>query len=164
MVSNVLLPTMSSMAFPPAIVPPKAILSIAGIHDFVHLRDCHSPVYQSFISSALGTSDERVWKEASPSTGDYNRTWPDGARIVLAWSQEDGLVDYGQVEVMAAWLATEQGGRWRRQDDEPLERQGQEKHARQLIVLEVDGEHDMIWKEGRELARAIRSALPLRPR
>lgn len=135
---------------------PTAILGVAGIYDCRLLRDHFRDIdaYQQFLEAAFGP-DEMVWDAVSPARvrgeNGVERCWgeqsPDGGEhekrrllAVLAYSEDDELVDPGQAAVMREMLR-----RW--------EERGEDK--RKVAVLPVKGRHDEIWRKGEELARAI---------
>lgn len=136
----------STFALELNVVPPVAVLGVEGIYDVPALLKYHKkePAYEDFISNAFGP-DEATWISASPSHGDYNDSWPDGKLVVLAHSRNDGLVEWEQLELLC----------------EAFKAQGwdHESRERRVSVLELKGEHDEIWQDGKELARAIRTAV-----
>ncbi|PWY83203.1 hypothetical protein BO94DRAFT_599724 [Aspergillus sclerotioniger CBS 115572] len=120
---------------------PVGILGMAGIYDLRLLRDTHRDVsaYQEFTEGAFG-KDEVVWDGVSPAVvrgvDGVSGGWEGGRVVVLAYSAEDGLVDAGQREVMRRALGEVEG-------------------------LDIRGQHDDAWMEGRELARGIEFAIGL---
>ena len=123
---------------------PAAIVGVAGIYNIKLLRDMHTeiPAYETFTKAAFG-DDEDEWDEASPTNGKYAKTWPSGKVVVVAHSKEDELVDWVQVEAIEKILHTERKG------------------GRSDKVLELKGKHHDAWKEGTEMARAIKAALQM---
>lgn len=83
----------------------------------------------------------------SPTSGEYEESWPDGRVVVLAHSREDELVEWEQVDLMERALKA-QG--W---DGASTERR--------LDLIELKGKHDQVWEEGKELARAIEAIMEL---
>ncbi|TKA69046.1 hypothetical protein B0A55_08713 [Friedmanniomyces simplex] len=132
----------STFALELNVVPPLAILGVEGLYDLPALVKHHSsePEYRDFVSNAFG-SDEAVWAAVSPTTGEYEESWPDGTLVVLAHSREDELVEWKQVDLMHCALRS-QG--WDEASNE-----------RRLKLIELRGKHDQVWEEGKELARAI---------
>ncbi|KAF2770988.1 alpha/beta-hydrolase [Teratosphaeria nubilosa] len=136
----------STLALELSVVPPIAVLGVEGLYDFPALVKYHAkePFYQDFITRTFG-SDAKAWKAASPTSGQYKESWPDGKLAVLAHSRGDELVEWEQVDLMHKALKgqgfDEAGG------------------ERSLKLVEVSGRHDQLWQEGTELARAIRETL-----
>ena len=123
---------------------PAAIVGVAGIYNMKLLRDTHMeiPAYEDFTKGAFGDNEDE-WDKASPTDGKYAKTWPSGRVMVVAHSREDELVDWVQVEAMEKILHKER------------------KDGRSDKVLELRGKHHDIWKEGAEMARAIKKALQM---
>lgn len=126
-------------------VPPMAILGNAGIYDLKLLRDTYkvNSMYQQLIEGAFG-SDEDVWNAVSPAVAQgcdsVNEGWSIGLLAVLAHSEDDILVDHAQVEAMKIGLQ-----RW-------VNINRQQRHVE---VLFTEGGHDVAWRTGHELARAV---------
>ena len=92
--------------------------------------------------------DARYFAEASPvchTLEEYVSKWKmDGLRkVVLAHSKDDGLVEWGQVTRMQDLLAA-----------------GNKQNI-ETSLLELFGEHNDVWVEGKECARAIRHAVEM---
>ncbi|KAK0272621.1 hypothetical protein LTR91_017882 [Friedmanniomyces endolithicus] len=138
----------STFALELNVVPPMTVVGVEGLYDLPALVKHHSgePEYRDFVSNAFG-SDERVWAAVSPTSGEYEESWPDGRLVVLAHSREDELVEWEQVDLMQRALKA-QG--WGGRRDE-----------RRLELIELKGKHDQVWEEGTELARAIEATLGL---
>lgn len=120
---------------------PLAVVCVEGIYDLKLLRDTYReyPVYQDFLQGAFGTEEQ--WKKASPAQGNIGQTWKNGKVLVLAHSKEDELVGWVQVDTMANVLMKE------------------EISGMKSTILELKGNHDEIWENGAEMARAVRTAL-----
>ncbi|TKA28682.1 hypothetical protein B0A50_03009 [Salinomyces thailandicus] len=136
----------STQASQPNVVPPVAILGVEGLYDLPALVENHSdqPVYKDFVANAFGP-DEAQWAATSPTSGDYEASWPTGKLVVLAHSREDELVEWDQVDRMHRALRTQGFD----------EAQGDQR----LKLVELSGKHDQVWQEGRELARAIQETV-----
>lgn len=121
---------------------PSAVVGVEGIYDLKLLLKNHSehPIYQELIEGAFGT-EHREWARASPTIGEFARSWPNGRVVVLAHSKDDELVDWPQVEAMSNRLRLEK--RNRRRD----------------VVISLTGKHDEVWEHGQQLAIAIITAL-----
>ena len=121
---------------------PVGAACVEGIYDLKLLRDTHRdyPAYQDFLQGAFGAEEQ--WENASPAQGNIRQTWKNGKVLVLAHSKEDELVDWVQVDTMANALKTEMSGI-------------------ESTILELKGNHHEVWKDGAEMARAIRMALDL---
>ncbi|KAF7184996.1 Kynurenine formamidase [Pseudocercospora fuligena] len=133
----------STQALELNVVPPLAICGIEGLYDLPALVKYHDKLdqslYRNFTEAAFGTS-EQGWAAASPTQGDYKSNWEDGKLVVIAHSREDELVEWEQPELMLS----------------SLQKQGfTESGDRRLKLLELEGTHDQVWKEGEEVARAI---------
>jgi kynurenine formamidase len=128
------------------VVPPMAVLGVEGIYDLPALVRNHAkePFYKAFVINAFGP-DEAAWRAASPVSGKYAESWPEGKLAVLAHSREDELVEWEQVD----------------NQHRALKQQGFDEVSgeRRLKLVEVRGKHDQVWQEGGELARAIRETL-----
>ncbi|KIW20112.1 hypothetical protein PV08_00687 [Exophiala spinifera] len=236
------------------ISPPLAVLGVSGIYDFpaLHAR------FPSYVDLTRNANISTVQDDAaaSPARYDvrrYETEWasnvPGGkVGVVLAHSRDDGLVDWGQVEIMRDVLltgariidgspgasstshgavvksqidilpgsaGTSPGGRGEVRDgkeeageaDRPGRPDGEDRKDRgnnnkqgpdhrdaedvkdvndiedgknafgskpqrqslhgakvQVKVLEIHGQHDRIWSEGTELARAIREGVEMMKR
>lgn len=128
------------------VIPPLAIVGLEGIYDVPALvrRHADMDVYREFVAGAFG-DDEGVWRRVSPTGARFDDTWATGRCVVLAHSRGDELVEWEQVEAMR----------------EVLRRQGWEENGRgrRLVMLEVSGNHDEVWEDGKEVAKAIGCAV-----
>ena len=117
---------------------PLAVVGVEGIYDLKMLLENHAehPIYREFIEEAFGP-DRSEWAKASPTSGRFAKTWPNGRVAVLAHSKDDGLVDWSQTETMSDRLWAEK------------------RKGRRDIVISLTGQHDEIWEHGQELAKAI---------
>ena len=124
------------------VLPPVAVVGLEGIYDVPALvaRHAEQPVYRDFVTNAMEPED---WAAASPVNADFGESWPDGRVVVLGHSREDGLVEWEQVEGLR----------------EVLEGQGfADEGERRVRVVELEGEHDEVWRSG-EGARAVETAV-----
>lgn len=133
----------STFALELNVVPPVAIVGLEGIYDIPTLLDRHKdqPVYRDFVSNAMAAAD---WEAASPVSGDFEESWPDGRLVVLAHSQRDSLVEVQQTELMRKALEAQ---RW-----------GSGGGERRVEMVELQGEHDEVWQTG-EASQAIEVAI-----
>ncbi|OCK77495.1 hypothetical protein K432DRAFT_304090 [Lepidopterella palustris CBS 459.81] len=124
---------------------PQAIVGVAGLYDLVLLRDMdpEPPMCQKFLTSAFG-SDEDIWKDQSPVSGDYQSLWSEGRAAVLAVCREDEYVSPEQSNVMENRLRP-----WVNQS------------GRMLKKLVLGGHHDDCWRLGHGLRTCIEEALAL---
>jgi kynurenine formamidase len=124
---------------------PLGILGLEGIYDFVKIRDHHRNIsaYQNFLEGAFGEF-EGVWVEASPSSGDYGKTWPNGKLALIVHSLEDELVEKEQAMLMGQTLAT-----------------GERNTRTNIVEFLEAGKHDEIWGRGTVLATMIEKAVRL---
>ena len=82
-----------------AIPLPIAIIPLCGIYNFKSLRDAHmdhADIYNAFTTAAFGTEDEGGWERGNCTEGEIGG---EVKAFVIGHSQEDTLVDWGQVEV-----------------------------------------------------------------
>ncbi|KAJ5436785.1 hypothetical protein N7445_007670 [Penicillium cf. griseofulvum] len=140
---------------PPALTAqPTAIVGVAGIYDLRRLRDTHADIsaYQEFIEGAFGM-DEVLWDGVSPAQMAGSRGvdcgWKSGRLAVLAYSQDDELVDASQTEVMKEAL-----GNWEKTEAQ-IPKQELLHGDRRVRVLSISGAHDEAWENGEQLARAV---------
>ena len=129
-------------------VQPLAILGVCGIYSIPALLQSFSsiPVYREFICAAFG-SDEKVWKSASPSNwSSYPGSWKNGSKRLayIAHSRGDELVDWKQAELMEETLNSAAAAAAARPSDAIVTK-----------TIELRGNHDQVWEEGEELAKAI---------
>jgi acetyl esterase/lipase len=119
---------------------PSAIVGIAGIYDLVAIDHRHQGQYAGFITSAFG-EDRDGWRRFSPSSysGSFGKGTTTLAVSVLAWSQDDSLVDEPEVDAMT----------------EKLVRDG----AKSSTVKTLTGEHDVVWKEGTQIPPLVAKAM-----
>lgn len=118
---------------------PRAVVGISGIYDLVGVDERHTG-YTDFITSAFG-SDRKDWRKDSPATyaGDFSKKWPSEKLAVLAWSNEDSLIDEPEIDAMAAKLS---------QDG-----------VKTSIIKNLTGDHDDIWKEGSQIKQLVKLTL-----
>ncbi|KAK5055939.1 hypothetical protein LTR84_012489 [Exophiala bonariae] len=150
----------------PTIVPPMAALGVSGIYDFGLLHDSF-PEYADLTHNAI--RDPRDVALASParySPAEYRDTWAQRDTqkrvLILAHSRDDDLVDWKQVEAMAAVFASESDSPSKSKSQSPrpggrVAAPGADSFAVQ--VVEMKGKHDEIWGLGTELARVIRMGI-----
>lgn len=128
-----------------AVALPVGVAGLAGLYNLPLLAENHadSSAYEEFLQAAFG-SDESVWLRASPAgLGERlgRERWAGGRVVVLGESGGDELVEGMQRDVMARALG--EGG-W-----------GEGVEGRDLMMLELEGGHDDIWREGKGVARAV---------
>lgn len=135
-----------------AVEQPDVIVGVEGIYDLRLLRDTFSQyeIYQQFISTAFGT-DEQIWDAVSPvkitSADGVAESWRCGKIAILAHSKNDSLVDVSQHEAMACILES-----WASTQTRAHER-------RVKVMTDLKGEHDKVWKCGKELATVIEKTI-----
>jgi len=127
------------------ITPPAALLGLSGIYDFPAIHISH-PEYESLTKNGM---DSKFYGDASPAlypssaytdtltTTNKSQTEAKSKKavVVLAHSHDDGLVPWQQVERMTSIFDKDQGVECR--------------------VIEIRGEHNKIWEDGREVVRAL---------
>jgi len=123
---------------------PVGIVGVAGIYNLGLLASTYEtvPVYREFLEGAFGP-DRIEWLKANPTSGEYEKTWPNAKVVVLGWSKDDSLVDETQVQCMSSSLFNNQ------------------QPGRSERVLQLKGEHDEIWRNGQYMAAAITTALTM---
>lgn len=133
---------------------PTAIVGVAGIYDLRRLLDTHrrTPAYREFIEGAFGTH-EMTWDAVSPAQMVGSRGveggWKSGRLAVLAHSNDDELVDEGQLEAMRDALKG-----WEKTEAQ-TPKQELTARDRRVRTLSISGAHDNAWSDGTELARSI---------
>ena len=121
---------------------PIGVVGIEGIYDLALLVKTHShPIYREFVEGAFG--DPSNWEDASPTSAMVSQSWLNGKIVVLAHSSEDELVDWAQTEAMCDQL-------WK-----------EKRSSRRDTVIKLKGNHDVIWEEGKEMAKAIELAFEM---
>ena len=123
-------------------VLPSAVVGFCGVYDLPLLLKTHSdvPTYKRFLEAAFGT-DQAQWKAASPVTGKFRDTWPDGKVAIIVHSIDDERIDFVQAETMSDSL-------WR-----------EKKEGRRDVVVSITGKHDGVWEQGEEIAKALKRCL-----
>ncbi|KAK5627193.1 hypothetical protein RRF57_002908 [Xylaria bambusicola] len=132
---------------------PSAIVSFEGLYDFMAVDARYGGAYATFFRGAFG-DDPGSWDAAAPVkyTGNYAQKWPDGKFILLGWSADDTLVDEPEADNMARRL--------RDVDGFVNEGQGEGVGEKTLLLLkDVRGNHDEIWRSGEHIARMVWIAL-----
>ncbi|KAI9737269.1 MAG: hypothetical protein M1818_005802 [Claussenomyces sp. TS43310] len=142
------------------LVPPAAIVGIAGIYDLRLLRDNHArvPVYAAFLTAAFGPR-ERVWDRVSPACDEgLVRGWAGAAGaaagsrrrrrlLVVAHSRDDELVEEEQARVLVRAVRGD----------------GQGAGDVEVVALVgergLTGSHDELWEQGSQIAHMIGMAL-----
>jgi hypothetical protein len=137
---------------------PTVVLGISGIYDFPLIHEDH-PEYTALTFGAMRRGEEVLASPARYELGEYVRVGV--KRVVLAHSRDDGLVPWNQVGAMAAVLgercAVGQGGEIKGISNSS--EGGQAGDGEFVSVLELKGEHNEIWRDGRESSRAVLEAL-----
>ena len=121
---------------------PLAVLGVCGIYDFDALHKTFGSDYE-YLTKNAGMTEES-WRQASPALRErkeYEENWSKGKKrwCLLAQSKTDGLVDWGQVELM----------------QKVFEGEGSEGVEVLVDVMEVKGKHNEVWERGGELARCV---------
>ncbi|KAF6808011.1 pfs domain-containing protein [Colletotrichum plurivorum] len=121
-----------------SIPKPAAVLGISGIYDYPQLHVTH-PDYDVLVLNAM-REDQLV--EASPSKADAEKYAALGLEaFVIAHSRNDGLVPWDQVEAIEATLGT------------------LPELKNKTTLVELDGQHNEIWRGGVQLAKAFTETL-----
>ncbi|ETN39434.1 uncharacterized protein HMPREF1541_05657 [Cyphellophora europaea CBS 101466] len=117
---------------------PKVVLGISGIYDFPLILEDH-PEYSALVFNAMKEGEEIPASPAFHKAEHYEDAGVE--KVVLAHSKDDGLVPWNQVEAMSKVL------------------QQSEKGEDYVSVVELHGQHNDIWRDGKESSRAILAAL-----
>ena len=125
---------------------PSAILGVCGIYDIPELLKSYShvPIYHDFIVGAFGCNDS-LYSQVSPArhrASEYSAAWKKGRLLMLAESSEDELINAQQLELM-----------------QEVFRDADSRVATEIRTLQIHGEHDDIWRKGKEMARAVREVI-----
>lgn len=120
---------------------PKTVIGLSGIYDFEAIHRSNSD-YRYITGNAMATTQ---FGEASPAQkplDKYQHEWKAPIKnFLIAHSHDDGLVPWGQVELV-----------------DQLFQPSQDINTK---VLELHGTHNDIWAKGEELARAIEKAVEM---
>ncbi|KAI1323293.1 hypothetical protein F5Y16DRAFT_349827 [Xylariaceae sp. FL0255] len=117
-----------------SVVPPAAVIGIAGIYDFIGLDERFKGTYTAFFESAFG--DTKNWDTAAPVKASLG-SW-DG-KVILAWSKEDSLVDEPEIDIM--------------------ERKLRDDGFSPDVFKDLQGHHNDCWEKGTDIARLIKFGL-----
>ena len=145
LVYQALMSTWAPRAPPP--IPPLVILGVSGIYD-LSLYVTDHPDQESIIKNAFG-HDVGVWEAASSALNVGKRGWRNPQLAMLAHSRDDQEVDEGQPQTMLQAL-----------EDHPGE-YGDDGRQRRNRLMMLMGQHNELWEEGTELARAIEEAVEM---
>ena len=133
---------------------PAAIVGFEGLYDFTGVDARYGGAYAPFFRGAFG-DDYETWDAAAPIqfAGNYTEKWPGGRFVLLGWSPDDTLVDEPEADNMAqrlrdvdGFVGEEVGGAGA----------GEKKL---LLLKDVRGDHDEIWRSGEHVARMAWIAL-----
>ncbi|KAI1283633.1 alpha/beta-hydrolase [Xylaria sp. FL0933] len=142
----------AAAAEPPDPILPAAIIGFEGLYDFTAVDRRYGGAYAPFFRGAFG-DDPASWDAAAPIkfSGNYVETWPGGKLVLLGWSPDDTLVDEPEADDMARRL--------RDLDGFVDERQAGAGEKRLLLLKDLRGDHDEIWRSGEHVARMVWIAL-----
>lgn len=122
----------------------KAIVTLEGIYDFTACRDAHPELrdmYNAFTTGAFGPEGERGWER-----GDIlgcGRGFRDGVEVVVVGhSREDELVEWEQGRRLVGVLE-----------------EGQRKGGEVVRLVEVEGTHAQVVRDGVAVARCVDVAI-----
>jgi kynurenine formamidase len=121
---------------------PLGMLGLSGIYDLNAMVAYHDPTmseYRNFTTGAYG-ADEEEWKLVSPTDVRGLSAWMAAKVVGLAHSEDDGLVEMEQVELMQAAMKKVDGSAFRGP--------GAETERKDLFVA-LQGWHDSIWGEAK---------------
>ena len=134
---------------------PVAIVPHCGIYNFTTLRDAHlgdRALYDTFTTAAFGSEEHGGWEIGNCTR---KKVREEVKVVVMGHSKSDKLVEWGQCEEMRGVLEDVNGGSKVEDDGNGLQR------ARKAVLLEVEGDHNDIWKEGKEISRCVDMAIGL---
>ncbi|KAF2003321.1 hypothetical protein P154DRAFT_520275 [Amniculicola lignicola CBS 123094] len=147
---------------------PAALALFAGIYDIPlfyanHKDGAWGSVYPEIVQGAFGPDTQTAvkppyepWVPPSPISGKYERTeWPEGKLVVMVHSDEDELVEWGQVFGFQEKLVREE---WKDSSNVEWEKIGGDEGGdkqRGLVVRKARGAHDWVWEDGRQIAVII---------
>ncbi|KAI1423026.1 alpha/beta-hydrolase [Xylaria sp. FL1777] len=137
-------------------VLPAAIVSFEGLYDFTAVDERYGGEYAPFFRGAFG-EDPGTWDAAAPIkfAGSYAERWRGGGFVLLAWSPDDTLVDEPEADHMARRLGDLDG--FVEEGEEAA--QGSAGQKRLLLLKDLQGDHDEIWRSGEHVARMVWIAL-----
>ncbi|KAL2397051.1 hypothetical protein ABEF95_002223 [Exophiala dermatitidis] len=154
--------------------PPLAVLGVSGIYDFEHLHKTFPSYIELTRNAITNPEDFALASPARYSADEYAELWVGGGAetrlpseggngsasgpqtdrqqgrrtparsraLILAHSHNDGLVDWSQVEAMERVFTKD--------------KTHGSSNKISVETLEIKGQHNDIWEQGTELARAIR--------
>jgi len=123
---------------------PVALVGLEGLYDLPLMIENHQeiPYYRAFVASAFGY-DEGLWKRVSPVSSDAGMLWKDTKCVILGMSEQDELVEWGQVEVMSRHV----------------NKSGENERDQVFKLLKLTGRHDEIWSKGVGIIKALKTTL-----
>lgn len=127
---------------------PIALVCLAGLYDLPALVSPqgpfadYAPIYREFVTGAFG-DDEDVWTQVSLACLRFEPEGWEGRLIVLADSKDDGMVPPEQGDIMAERLRGQREGSKRAP----------------FVRTEMQGQHDRIWEDGKQVADVCRDVL-----
>ena len=145
---------------------PEALILLEGIYNIPLMLKNHSPpgcpqhivdIYKTFVAHAFGHDDDgagAAYLAVSPVSGKYNvQQWPDGRLLVLCHSYEDELVERMQRDVMCVALDREGWSIVMEVGDQEDEVRAEGRRV--LNVRDLQGRHDWIWEDGKQIATMV---------
>lgn len=149
-------PRLGSLQQPRSATRVRAVVGLAGVYDFIALRDAHlgaKAIYDEINTGVFGP-------EKRDSEGEWAGGWERGKIhggewraegvevVVLGHGRADKMVDMGQAEGFVKELEDGGGAARRGGGKEPVVR-----------VVECEGAHDEIVDAGKEVGRCVGVAL-----
>lgn len=126
-----------------------AVIALEGIYDFTACRDAHPSlrhIYDTFTTGAFGPEEEGGWER-----GDVlrcGRGFRDGVEaVVVGHSREDELVEWEQASRLVGVLLEEEGGKGT--------------GGEEVRLMEVEGKHAEVMKEGVAVGKCVDVAIGL---
>ncbi|KAI1180778.1 alpha/beta-hydrolase [Nemania sp. FL0916] len=139
---------------------PAAVVALEGLYDFRGINERYKGAYTLFFRGAFG-DDPESWDAAAPIkfSGNYADNWPSGKLVLIGWSPDDTLIDGPEADNMARRLLDLDEFVEEKLDDEGEEESGNKGKKRLLLLKDLQGEHDEIWRSGEHVARTALIAL-----
>ncbi|KAI0166963.1 alpha/beta-hydrolase [Hypoxylon sp. FL1284] len=125
------------------VAPPAAVCGLEGIYDFRGLDARVGGAYAGFLAAAFG-DDRAAWDRAAPMKyADGAYAGAPGQLRVLAHSPDDELVDMPETDGMARRLLRDADGC----------------EDQMLLIRDLSGRHDDVWRGGEGVASVVSRAL-----
>ncbi|KAI0119892.1 alpha/beta-hydrolase [Nemania sp. FL0031] len=137
-------------------VLPTAVIGFEGLYDFTGVNERYGGAYAPFFCGAFGAEPED-WDAAAPVkfAGSYAEKWPGGKVVLLGWSPDDTLVDEPEANNMAQRLRDSDGFVEEKTSEEGNQGSVGGEEKRLILLKDIQGDHDEIWRSGKHVARMV---------